>query len=180
MGNDFIGSIFSHSGREAYVMNKILIKSVSFILVTFYAFNVSVVSAQQVKINTEATDFTLEDLEGNKVALKDFKGRPLLLFFWATWCPHCQRITPQLIELKQKFSDKDFEILAIDFKEDKDKLKRFAQKQKINYKILLDKQGEVFGLYNIPGVPVVIVVDRKGIIQFIDAELPQEPKELLE
>ena len=161
-------------------MNKILLRFVLFVLVGFYVFNIKVVGEEEVNINTEAIDFTLEDLEGNNVALKNFQGRPILLFFWATWCPHCQKITPQLIALKQKLSDQDFEILAINFKEGRDKLKRFAQNQGINYKILLDKKGEVFSLYNIPGVPVVIVVDRKGIIRFMDVELPQEPQELLE
>jgi len=160
-------------------MFKMLLRSISFILILSYLSGI-LVSAEAAKIKTEAIDFTLEDLEGNKVSLKDFKGRPVLLFFWATWCPHCQRLTPQLIDLKQKFKDNDLEILAIDFKEDKDKLKRFAQKQGINYKILLDKRGDVSGLYNIVGIPLVILVDRKGIIQFIDVELPQDPKELIE
>jgi len=69
-------------------MNKILLRFVLFVLVGFYVFNLTVVGAEEVNINTEAIDFTLEDLEGNNVALKNFQGRPILLFFWATWCPH--------------------------------------------------------------------------------------------
>lgn len=139
--------------------------------------SIAAVYSEEVEVNTKAPEFNLMDLEGNNVSLKDYSGKAIALFFWATWCPYCQKETPRLIKLKQEFSDK-LEILAINYKESIDRVKNFALKYGTNYKIILDNKGEVFRLYNIIGVPGVIILDRKGFIQFIGSELPKDYKEI--
>lgn len=152
----------------------------SFVLVLFSIFSVTSVYPQEFIENTKAPEFNLVDLEGNSISLSDSSGKVTALFFWATWCPYCRNETAKLIKLKQEFKDEDLEILAINYREDIDKLKQFAIKRGINYRILLDKKGEVFKLYNIPGVPALIIVDRKGLIQYNDSELPKNYREIFE
>ena len=131
----------------------------------------------EIEINTKAPNFTLTDLEENTVSLSDYSDKVVALFFWATWCPYCQKETPRLIKLRQEFPDK-LEILAINYKESIGRVKNFSLEYGINYKILLDKNGEVFRLYNIVGVPGVIILDREGSVQFIGSELPKNYGEI--
>lgn len=133
----------------------------------------------EIKLNAKAPEFNLMDLEENNVSLKDYSGKTIALFFWATWCPYCQKETPRLIKLKQEFPDK-LEILAINYKESIGRVKNFSLKYGINYKILLDNKGEVFRLYNIIGVPGVIILDKEGFIQFIGSELPKNYRKIFE
>jgi peroxiredoxin len=133
--------------------------------------------SEEIEVNAKAPEFNLMDLEGNNVSLKDYSGKAIALFFWATWCPYCQKEAPRLVKLKQEFGDR-LEILAINYKEGITRIENFALKHKINYKILLDKKGEVFRLYNILGVPGVIILDKQGFIQFIGSELPKNYREI--
>lgn len=139
--------------------------------------SIAVAYSEEIKINTKAPEFNLIDLEGNRVSLKDYSGKAIVLYFWTTWCPHCKKETSRLIKLKQEFPDK-LEILAINYKESIGRVKNFALKYGINYKILLDNKGEVFRLYNIIGVPGVVILDREGFIQFIGSKLPKDYKEI--
>lgn len=152
----------------------------SSILILSSIFGLTRVYPQEFIENTKAPKFNLIDLDGNKTFLSDFSGKVIALFFWATWCPYCRRETTKLIKLKQEFKDRNLEILAINYREDIKKLKQFAIKQDINYRILLDKKGEVFKLYNIAGVPGVIILDRKGFIQYKGAQLPKNYREIFE
>ena len=140
-------------------------------------FSITTVYSEEIKVNAKAPEFNLVDMEGNNVSLKDYSGKAIAIFFWATWCPYCQRETPRLVKLKQEFGDR-LEILAISYKESVGRIKNFALKYGINYKIVLDKNGEVFRLYNILGVPGVIILDKNGFIQFIGSELPKNYGEI--
>lgn len=161
-------------------MKKKLLKTAlcTFLLCQFS--NMASCYSQEIEIAPKAPEFELNDLDGDKVSLKDFQGKVVALFFWATWCPYCQKEVPKLIKLNEEFKDRGFEILTIDYKEDVDKLKRFAQRRGINYKILIDKTGDVFDLYNIPGLPVVMILDKKGMVQYTGFSLPEDYKEILE
>jgi thiol-disulfide isomerase/thioredoxin len=83
-------------------------------------------------------DFTLQDLHGKEVRLEEFKGRPLLINFWATWCTPCKYEIPMLVELMQKYKDQNFTVLGIstDDRPDDD-LRKFVAEYKINYPVLI-------------------------------------------
>lgn len=129
---------------------------------------------------TKAPEFELSDLDGGRVSLKGLQGKVVALFFWATWCPYCRNEVPKLVKLNREFKEKGLEVLAINYMEDPNKLKKFVQKQGITYKMLIDKTGDVFELYDIPGVPVVMFIDRKGVIQYSGFGLPENYNKILE
>ncbi len=75
----------------------------------------------------EAWDFTLEDLQGSPVSLKDFRGKLVFLNFWATWCGFCRKEMPSIERLWQKFKEEDFVILAVDVEEGGDWVRPFIE-----------------------------------------------------
>ncbi|MGC2112227.1 MAG: TlpA disulfide reductase family protein, partial [Candidatus Korobacteraceae bacterium] len=85
----------------------------------------------------QKVDFTLTDLQGKSWTLKDLHGKVVLVNFWATWCPPCQKEMPDLEALSKRFADQGFVILAIS-DEEADKVKPFIAERKITYPILLD------------------------------------------
>lgn len=110
----------------------------------------------------KAIDFTLKDLNGNKVSLSDFKGKNVYLNFFATWCPPCRAEMPDIEKVYQKYKDKDFVVLAVDLGEDKDTVKSFIEKNKYNFKVVLDSDQSVAEKYNISAIPVSVFIDKKG------------------
>jgi peroxiredoxin len=115
-------------------------------------------------VDVAAPDFTLMDLNDKEVKLSDYKGKVVLLNFSTTWCPHCRTIIPYLTELHDQHKDKDFVILNIDIQESKERVRAFADRYKIPYRVLLDKDAKVAMLYEIVGVPNLILIDREGTI----------------
>lgn len=117
-----------------------------------------------------APDFTAIDLDGNKHNLSDYKGKKVLLVFWATWCPPCRAEVPDLKELHTKIKDKDMIVLAIGSKEEGiDKIKPFAEAMEITYTVLVEEGDlpEPFGvdrLYRSTGIPGAFYIDAKGLI----------------
>ena len=112
----------------------------------------------------EAPDFRLKDLNGHEVTLKDHRGKIVFLNFWATWCPPCREEMPSMEKLYSEFRDKDFIMLAIDLRENAEKVKRFKEKLKVNFPILLDIDGRVGLDYAIRAIPSTYLVDREGYI----------------
>jgi peroxiredoxin len=110
--------------------------------------------------------FTLKDMDGKDVKLSDFKGKVVLVNFWATWCPPCKAEVPDLVELKAKYGSQGFEILGISVDDPVEELKPFAERFKVNYPLLVgadrDDVQEAFG--PIYGVPVSMLVSRDGKI----------------
>ncbi|MFZ2148733.1 MAG: redoxin domain-containing protein [Sedimentisphaerales bacterium] len=111
-----------------------------------------------------APDFALTDLDGKEHKLSDYKGKKVLLVFWATWCPPCLREIPGLIELRETVSEDKLAMLAIS-NERPDLVKRFVAQAKLNYTVLLD-QGTLPSPYNaINAIPSSFFIDTEGKIK---------------
>lgn len=120
---------------------------------------------EQDKINLMADyDFTLEDLNGNKVTLSELKGKKVFLNFWATWCPPCKAEMPDIEKLYQETKDTDLVILAVNVGEDKKTVQDFIANNKYNFSVLLDVKGEVSRLYQVTGIPTSYFIDTEGYL----------------
>ena len=124
-----------------------------------------------VNVGDKAPDFTISYLDGKTKKLSDFKGKVIMLQFTASWCSVCRKEMPHIeadIWLKHK-SNPDFVLLGIDYKEDEEKTKAFAEKMKITYPLVLDKSGEIFHKYAAKnaGVTRNIIINRDGKIIFL-------------
>lgn len=118
---------------------------------------------QEIKGPSSGPDFTLPDLERGKVSLKDFRGRLLLLNFWASWCVPCREEMPAMERLYQKYREHGFVILGVNVKDDKKSAIAFVKELKITFPIAFDPAGEVGLLYGAWGLPATYFIDTKGI-----------------
>ncbi len=113
-----------------------------------------------------APDFALNNLAEKKVSLENFRGKVVLLDFWATWCKPCVKSMPALQKLHDQFASKNFTVLGISTDEDgKKKVEAFIKKHKIAYPILLDAEANpAWEAYKVKVVPMMFLVDPKGQI----------------
>ena len=118
---------------------------------------------QHALIEKPAPDFTLRDLKGNQVSLSDFRGQPVVLNFWATWCSPCRVEIPHLEALYTKYKDQGLVVIGMNTETDYMKVKYFAEPQ-ISYTVLLDGGTQAQG-YDVSGIPCTYYIDRKGIIR---------------
>lgn len=145
------------------------------------ALSVSLAFGQDNKM-TAAPDFELQDIHQDMVKFSDYNGKqPVLLFFWATWCPYCEK---ELTVLRDRYAGlkKDgVEAIAIDVGETADVVIAFTQNYFLPYRVLMDKDTSVSRSYGVVGVPTYVLVDTNGNIVFQDNYFPQaEYKKLLE
>jgi len=113
-----------------------------------------------------APSFTLQDLKGNQISLSDFKGKVVVLDFWATWCPPCVKEIPHFIELYEQYKDRGFAMVGISVDRGGiSVVKSFAQKHRVNYPILM-ADGQVAKAYGgITYIPTTFVIDAAGNIR---------------
>ena len=124
-------------------------------------------------INKPAPDFTLKDIEGNETKLADFKGKVVLLDFWATWCGPCIMSMPHIQALYEIYKEGDVIILGINsWEKEKDKVEPFLKEHKITYRILLDSNDEVIGKYGVKAIPKFFILDKKGIVRYSYTGMP--------
>ncbi len=112
-----------------------------------------------------APEFALPDLLGKQHKLSEFKGRVVLLDFWATWCGPCRMSTPALVELGKKMKDKKFSIIGINLDESRDGVGEFAQAMKVEHLILYGGGGTINETYQVRGIPAFYLIDKKGRIR---------------
>ena len=118
---------------------------------------------QEIKDPSPAPGFTLPDLERGKVSLKDFRGKLVMLNFWASWCVPCREEMPAMERLYQRYKDRGFVILGVNIKDDKKSAISFVRELKITFPIGFDPNGEVGLLYGAWGLPATYLIDTKGI-----------------
>ena len=114
-----------------------------------------------------APDFTLKDAEGKDVRLSDYRGKVVLLDFWATWCGPCRIEIPWFSEMEKAKKDKGFAVLGVSMDDDGWKVvKPFMSEMKMNYRVLLgnDKVDKAYG--GLDALPTTFVIDRDGKIAF--------------
>jgi thiol-disulfide isomerase/thioredoxin len=123
-----------------------------------------------------APSFTLTDLSGKKVSLADYRGKALLINFWATWCGPCKLETPWLVELRNKYAAQGFEVLGIDsegdsakpgsetWNKDKAAVQKFVQQMKVPYPVLMngDSLSKPFG--GLDNLPSSFYINRQGVV----------------
>jgi peroxiredoxin len=121
-----------------------------------------------------ASNFTLLGLENKQFSLSDFKGKPIILFFWTTWCPYCRKELKQLNTMHAQFLRDGVELVAINVEEPVDKVQKFIGSYPFSFRVLLDTDGKVARAYGILGVPSYNLINKEGRIVFDNHYFPQK------
>jgi len=116
----------------------------------------------------EAPDFQLKDMDGEQYSLESYRGKVVILNFWATWCPPCRREIPSMEALHQAFKDEAFAILAINEWETEDHVFAFMGQLPVDpsFPILFDPDSEVAQSFDVKGLPTTVLLDTQGRIVY--------------
>lgn len=131
-------------------------------IITFELFR----STGPVEVGRTAPQFTLQDLAGREVSLEDYRGKIVILDFWATWCGPCRMTMPMLDDIQKEYTGK-MSILAINLQEPKDVVREYIMRQGLHSEVLLDEDGSVGRQYGAAAIPMQLLIDQDGIIRYI-------------
>lgn len=132
-------------------------------------FNVTKANTNEVRAEEGyiSPNFTIEDMEGNIVSLDDFKGKPVFINFWASWCGPCRDEMPFIDEAYQKYKDQIGFLMINEIETEKKKLssvESFMQEFNLSFPVLLDRQSKVADLYKVYGYPTSYFINSNGTI----------------
>jgi peroxiredoxin len=111
-----------------------------------------------------APDFELESLSGGETWLTDFRGHPVVLNFWATWCQPCRQELPQLVSAYDQLQDEGLVIVGLNMQEGRDLITPFAEDRGIDFPVLIDRDGDVGDQYRLLGLPTTYFIDANGVV----------------
>lgn len=112
-----------------------------------------------------APDFLLEQLEGADVRLSDFRGKAVVLNFWATWCGPCRKEMPQFVRAYDAYANEGLEIVAVNLQEGKSISQGFVDDYGVDFTVLVDRDAEVGDRYRVDGLPTTFFIDRNGVVR---------------
>ncbi len=136
------------------------------------------VHAAELREAGSRTDFDLHSPTGGPVSLRSFVGRkPLVLVFWATWCPICRSEVSTLNRLN---SNPAIQVLAIDIGESSKKVQSFIKSFKVAYPVVLDPDEKTTAAYQVPGIPACIILDKAGRVVYRGSTVPERIETYLE
>jgi len=122
------------------------------------------------QLETYATDaeavFSLPDLKGRQHSLSDYKGKVVLVNFWASWCPPCIYEMPELVRLQQRLADRPFEILTLNVGEKKYRVRKFVKLINFSLPVLLDTSKDTFNAWGVKTLPTTLLVDAVGRVRY--------------
>jgi peroxiredoxin len=126
----------------------------------------------QLAVGKQAPDFTLMDTAGKTISLSDFKGKTVLLDFWASWCPNCRKAHPGMIKIYNQFKERGLVVIGVSIDVNKDKWMNAIKKDNLPYLQLNDPKGwEAPSAVNylVEAIPATFLIDKNGIIVLADA-----------
>lgn len=156
-------------------VNKVII-FVLFLACIYVIANQLIFKSERVSsIETEATSFTLKDLHGKEYRLEDYKNKGVIVNFWATYCPPCEREFPTLESAYQQYKDQSIEILAINVNEPWRFVDSFIRKRNISFPVLLDRHGDIAKSYNVINLPITFFINSEGeVVSKVSGEITEE------
>lgn len=127
------------------------------------------------EVGHPAPDFSLPALDGTEIRLADLRGKPIILNFWATWCPPCRREMPALEIVWQQYDRGDVMVLGVDQGESVSLVSEYVrQNVGVTFPLLLDRRQDVGDLYLVRSLPTTFFIDADGIIREIRVGGPME------
>jgi thiol-disulfide isomerase/thioredoxin len=131
--------------------------------IVFAATLIAFLSASVLGQKVAAPQFELRDVNGRIVRLSDYRGKVVVVNFWATWCPPCRAEMPELVRLQREHAKQGLQIIGITYPpENKDRVRRFARSLKVNYPIILGTRQIKARFSSDETLPLTIVIDRDG------------------
>ncbi len=112
-----------------------------------------------------APDFELDQLNGPSARMSDYRGKVVLLNFWATWCTPCKKEMPEIQAAYESLKDQGFVVLALNFGETTEKAEKLVKKMGLTFPILLDREVEVAERHRVVSLPVTFFIDPSGVIK---------------
>lgn len=116
-------------------------------------------------VGSPAPTFQLTSLSGTERSLEDYRGKVVLLNFWATWCKPCTTEMPAMQTVYDALQEKDFVVVAINELEDVQKVREHIQEHQHTFEVLLDPDNHVANMYGVVGLPVSVFIDQNGKVQ---------------
>ncbi len=110
--------------------------------------------------------FSLEDLQGKRVDIRDHRGQVILLNFWATWCPNCRQEGPSIGKLYALYKNRGLILYRVDSEENPQTVRRFLEQESLEFPVLLDREGRVERLFGVWVHPTSYLIDRKGTARY--------------
>ncbi len=141
------------------------------------AFSASLMAGEQ---GVKLIPFKGYDLNGNAVDVeKSIGNKPVMLIFWASWCPSCRTEAPKLNELVRKYSGRGMDFIGVNVgvNDTYERAKAFAQKTGMTYPNLFDATGTIGQQYALQGVPTVVIADKSGVVRYYGYETPEISEE---
>ena len=124
-------------------------------------------SGEKPEAGETALDFRFQDAEGQTFALSDFRGRLVILNFWATWCGYCNKQLPHIQQLYDELPEPDVVLLTLSKGEEPATVATFMQDEGLSFPVIVDSEQKVSAQYQVTGVPTTFFIDEEGIVQFI-------------
>lgn len=119
------------------------------------------------QIGDKAPDFTLANFDGKAFSLSDYEGKKVILNFWVSWCPYCQKEAPELEQIHKEYKDKDVVVLTINLSQGEDSKEdalEYIEKFGLTSDVLLDLNSEAATLYNVQATPTNYFINTDGTI----------------
>jgi len=118
-------------------------------------------------IKGKAPNFTLKSYAGSNQKLSEFRGKVILLNFWASWCGPCRQEMPLLNSLHKKYKKLGFTVIGINVEEDLRKAKQVVKDVGIKFPVLFDTENKVSDLYDVSAMPSTVIIDRSGNMRYL-------------
>ena len=121
----------------------------------------------EAKVGALAPDFLLELAAGGETRLSAYRGQPVVLNFWATWCKPCRQEMPQFVQAYDKYKDDGLVIIGLNMQEGRSVIQPFAEEYGMDFPVLIDRDGEVGDEYRLLGLPTTYFIGADGVIKSV-------------